>query len=58
VSVESPFRQHTQFNLEPEHKLNGAIPNRGEFVHRALTIIILRPLYWAPTGTKPAHCGF
>jgi hypothetical protein len=28
VSVESPFRQHTQFDLEQDHKMNEDIPSR------------------------------
>jgi len=28
VSVESPFRQHTQFDLEQDHKMNDDIPSR------------------------------
>ena len=36
VSVESPFRQHAQFDLEQDHKMNDA------HINRALAISILR----------------
>ena len=44
MSVESPFRQHTQVDLEQDHNMSDDILNRGEVVHRALAIS-----YWAPT---------
>jgi hypothetical protein len=53
VSVESPFRQHTQFDLEPDHKMNDDIPSRGEVVHRALAIS-----YWAPTRNQTGKLWF
>ena len=30
MSVESPFRQHTQFDLEQDHKMNDHIPGHED----------------------------
>jgi hypothetical protein len=53
VSVESPFRQHTQVDLEQDHKMSDDILNRGEVVHRALAMS-----YWAPTWNQTGKLWF
>jgi hypothetical protein len=53
VSVEFPFPQHTQVDLEQDHKMSDDILNRGEVVRR-----VLAKSYWASTRNQTGKLWF